>query len=108
MYLIYDIDLVFSCLRRETYLLYQRPDIIYRVVGRSIQFVDIEGTSFIEGGTGMTLITRFPIRLQVFTVDCFGQYTGTGCFTHTSRTAEQEGMCQLVVTDRIFKGGSNM
>jgi hypothetical protein len=78
MNLIYDIDLIFSSLWCEPYLLNQRPDVINGVVGGSIQFMDIERASFVERCTGMTLITSFPVRLQVLTVDCFCQDTGTG------------------------------
>jgi hypothetical protein len=41
-------------------------------------------------------------------VDGFRQDTGTGSFTHTSWTAEQEGMRQLLLPDGIFQGGSNV
>jgi hypothetical protein len=42
MNLIYDVDLVFAGLGSEANLLYQLADIVYRVIRRSIQLVDVE------------------------------------------------------------------
>ena len=48
MNLIDDEDLIFSDCRRDTHLVDQRTDIVDRVVGGSIQFMNIIGTLFIE------------------------------------------------------------
>ncbi len=48
MNLIDDEYLIFSDCRRDTHLVDQRTDIVDRVVGGSIQFMNIIGTLFIE------------------------------------------------------------
>ena len=60
-----DIDLVFSGLWCKTYLFHQGADIIHRIVAGGIQFMDVQGTAFIERDTGMAAVTGFPhLRLH--------------------------------------------
>jgi hypothetical protein len=49
MHLIDDVNAVASYLRRDPDLLGQGPDIIHRIVGGSIQFMDAVGAVLIEG-----------------------------------------------------------
>ncbi len=56
----------------------------------------------------MAHVAGFAIGAYIFTIDGFGQDTGTGGFTHAPRTAKQEGMRQLLVLNGIFQGGGNM
>ena len=56
----------------------------------------------------MTLVAGLTIGLEVFTVDCFGQDTCTGSFSDTSGTAEQEGVCQLIIADGVFERSGNV
>jgi hypothetical protein len=44
----------------------------------------------------------------MFAIDGFSQNTGTGCFTHPTRTAKQKGMRQLAVFDGVLEGSGNM
>ena len=94
MDLINNINLVLACLRGNAYLIYQTSDIVHRVVGSRIKFKNIEGKILI-----------FPFRPIL--VDLFGQNTGTGGFAHTSWTAEQQGLGQMVVLDGIEQGIGN-
>src|SRR4051794_21274826 len=55
VYLIYDIDFVLTGLGSKTYLLHKGTDIIHRVVGCSIQLVNVKRTAFVKRGTGMAL-----------------------------------------------------
>ena len=54
------------------------------------------------------MVTGFPVRSRVFTIDGFSQYPCTSGFTHSSGTTEQKSMGQLVILNGIFKGGGNM
>ena len=56
MYLIDDVDLVNAHLRGNPNLVDQTPDIIHRIVGSAVEFIDVEGSIFIKrdaGGTGI-------------------------------------------------------
>src|SRR5688500_6540410 len=56
----------------------------------------------------MTLVTSLPIRLNTFAINCFSQNPGTCRFAYSSRTAEQEGMRELLIPDSIFQRCCNM
>ena len=58
--------------------------------------MNVERGAGIEGYAAVAGITGLAIGCLVLAVDCFGRDTGTGGFTHTPRTTEQEGMRQLV------------
>ena len=51
MNLVYDINTILTYLRGNTYLVYQRADILYRVITCSIQLMDIETSLLVEGST---------------------------------------------------------
>jgi hypothetical protein len=70
--------------------------------------MDIQGSAFIEGNAGVTYVTRFSVCGLIYTIDRFRQDPGTGCFTHSTRTAKQKRMCKLLVFDRIFQCGCDM
>lgn len=66
--------------------------------------MNIKGGIFVEGGTAITNVTRFTFRCDIFTIYGFCHDAGTGCFTHTTRSAKQKGLRQMVVLDSVFKG----
>src|SRR5690348_11512454 len=103
MNLVNDINLEFSELRGKAHLLNQSADIIHRVVGSGIQFVNVQGSSFIEGSTGFTLSASFYIFCLIETVDGLGEDTRASGFTYTSGTAKQECLSQMVVFDGVFQ-----
>ena len=105
VHLVNDIDLVFSHLWRYAHLISQRTDIIHRVIGSRIQFVDIIGALLVKSLARLTLIARFVLAGRVQTVDCFCEDAGAGCLAYPSRATEEIGMCQLVADNRILKSG---
>jgi hypothetical protein len=102
VHLIYNVYFVLAGLWCISHLLYQVPDVVYRVVGSSIQFMYIERSMFIEAGTGVAGIAGLALRGQVLAVNGFGQDTGTSSFAYTSGTAEQKGLRQMILADSIF------
>ena len=100
--LINDIYLVLADLWRDTYLLNQRTDIFYRVVAGGIQLMYVVRTLFVECQTRLTLIAGFAFGSGGLAVDGFGKDTCTRCFSHSTRSAEQVGMCQLAGGNSIF------
>src|SRR5574343_1752196 len=108
MYLVHNIHFVFPGLRSKTNLFYQCPDIVYRVVAGSIQFMNIHRSTCIKGNTAGTGITSFALSCWVGTVDGLGQASGTGGFTHSSWTTKQKSMCQLLIANGILYCGGNM
>ena len=108
MNLINDIDLVFSGLRRYAHLFDQAANIIHRIVGRRIQFVNVERVAVLEALAGVANTACLALRRQVLAVDGFCKDTGAGRFTDAPRTAEQEGLRKLVVFYSIFQRVGNM
>src|SRR5690606_2020531 len=106
--LIDDIDLIISLLWSIPYLIDQCTEIIYRVVGRCIEFVDIEGTVGIKCLAGIAGITGFGICSKVFAIDGFGENSGTGCLPNPSRATKKKGLGKVVVFDCILQGGGDM
>ena len=100
--LINDIYLVLADLWRDTYLLNQRTDIFYRVVAGGIQLMYVVRTLFVECQTRLTLIAGFSFGSGGLAVDGLGKDTCTRCFSHSTRSAEQVGMCQLAGGNSIF------
>jgi hypothetical protein len=86
---------VFPNLGEYSHLINQAPDVIHRLIGCSIQFVDVVGTRFIEGFARFTLFTGFDAFRQVKTVKGFRKDPGAGGFTYTPRTAEKVCMGYL-------------
>jgi hypothetical protein len=108
MNLVYHIYFVPARLGYKSHLLYQVADILYRIIGSGIQLKIIHGSPIVKRGAALAFITGFPFFGWLFTIDGLGQDTGTGGFTHPSRSAKQKGMCQLLVYDRIAKRCGNM
>lgn len=89
MYLVYDINGVFTYLRRYTHLVYQRTDVFHRVVRRGVELVDVERPLLVEGSTRLALVARVVRGGWVQTVDGLGEDARTGRLTYTAGTAEQ-------------------
>ena len=87
-------------------MLHQLPDVVHRVVGCGVQFVDVVGTLFVEGGARFALVAGFSLCRGTHAVDGFGKDTCTGRFAYTARTAEEVGVCQFACGDGILQGGS--
>ena len=107
MHLINDINTVTSNLWWNPYLVDQVTDIINRVIGCGIQFVDIVTSVVIKCHTRFTLVTGFGIGRQVAAIDGLGKNAGTGGFSHTPWTTKQVRMGQLLASDGILQGTGN-
>ena len=103
MHLVDNIDGVLAYLRRYSHLVNQRTDILDRVIGSGIEFVDIERPLLIEGLATLALIAGVKSVLRVKTVNGFRENTRTGGFAHSSRSAEEICMRQMVLTDSVLQ-----
>src|SRR5690606_15483994 len=88
MYLIDNIYFVLPYLWWDPDLGSEFPDIVYRVVGRGIQFKNVE-CKILVIGCSRTL------------VDLFCQDTGTSSFAYPSRTREQQGLRQMIIFNGV-------
>ena len=77
VHLIDDIHFVLPGLWRDTNLVNQAPDIVYRVIGSRIEFKHIKSKIF-----GRVIIA--------FLVYFTGQYSGAGCFSQIGRASCRE------------------
>ena len=103
MYLIDDIDGVFAYLRRDAHLVNQRTDILHGVVRRRVQFVDIERPLLVERLARFALVARVVAVERIETVDGLRENTGAGGLPHSTRTAEEVRMRQMVLTNRVLQ-----
>ena len=95
MHLVDDINTVLSHLRRYTYLVHQRLDVIHSVIGSGIKLMDAVGTSFSKRKTRFTLSARLHILRRIGAVYHLCEDTGSGGLTHPSRSAEEVCMRKL-------------
>ena len=103
MHLVDNKDLIFSDRRRNTHLVDQGTDVVNRVIGGGIEFMDIIGTLFVESLAGFAFVTGFPVGSRIQAIDRLGKDTGTRGLTHSTGTAKEVGMSQLVTLYCIFK-----
>lgn len=101
--LVDDIDLVLADLRWDAHLVNQAADVVNRVVGGSVEFVDVERGVVVEGAARLAFVAGFEVFGRVETVDGLGHDTGTGGLAHATRTAKQEGLRQGVISDSVFQ-----
>ena len=104
VHLIDDIHAVLAYLRRYTHLVDQVADILHAVVGRGIQFVDIERPLLVERCTRLALVAGVVCGGRVLAVDSLGEDACAGGLAYATRTAEQVGVCQLTLADRVAQG----
>ena len=101
--LVDDIHLVLSDLRRDPHLVDETADVIHRVVGSGVEFVDVERGVVVEGTARLAFVACFHVLGRVEAVDGFGHNTGAGGLAYASRSAKQEGLRQGVVADGILQ-----
>lgn len=87
------VDLEATVLRRVAHLVDQVADIVDGVVGRGVQFEDIQ---------------RVEFGLVFKAVDQTRNDPGAGRLSHAAGTAKQERLRQLIVVDGIFERGGNV
>ena len=107
MDLINNIYTVFPNLWRDPYLFSQVPDVVNRVIGCRIQFMDIKSPGFIKGSAGFTGIAGLGISAYTLAVYGLGKNPGTGGFANSPGTAKQVGMAQVIVLYGILQGVGN-
>ena len=95
MHLVNDINLVLPYLRCKAYLVGEFANVFNGVVGRSIKFEYVVGKAVFGGRT-------------VSFVDFTGEDPGAGRFTYSTRTTEQECLCELVFVNSMLQGICNM
>ena len=103
MHLIDDIDAVAADLRRDPHLVGQGADIVHRVVGGGVEFVDAVGTSLREGAARFAFTARFEVRTGVAAVDGLGEDAGGTGLAYAARAAEEVGVRQLAAQDRVLE-----
>ena len=101
VYFVDDIDLVFPHLRRDTYLLDQRANVIDRIVRCRVQLMDIQRPLLVKRPARLARIACLARGRQIHAVDCLGKDTRARCLSHPARAAEQISMCQLIAQDSI-------
>ena len=104
MNLVEDDDLILAQLGRNPYLVDDIADVIDRVVGRSIEFLDIDGALFIETAAAVALLAGFAVVVRVETVDGLGEDAGTSGLAYATGAAEKIGGGQLVIFDGHLEG----
>ena len=105
VYLVDDKHFVSAKLRRNACLLHQGLDMLHRVVRGGIKLEDVQRTLLVKRLTAFTFVTGLTLSCRVLTVDSFGKDTCTSGLTHTSRTAEQVGVCQFAALHGILQRG---
>jgi hypothetical protein len=100
--LIDDVNAVLADLGRYPHFIHQGTDVLHRIVGGGIKFVDIVGPVLSKGNAGFTFIAWLSVRGKIEAIDGLGKNT-CGCgLPYSPRTAEQIGMGQVITPDRIF------
>ena len=102
MYLVDDIDFVNAHLRGNSHLVNQASDVVDRIVGSTVKFIDVERSILIKGEAGGTGITCFCKGGEVFTIDGFCQDPSTGCLSYAPGATEEKCLGQLIVQDCVF------
>ena len=104
VHLIDDIHRILTNLGRDAHLLDKRTDIIHGVVRRSIQLMDIIRALFVERSARLTFVARIMISRRVQAVDGLGEDTCAGGLTHSTRSAEEVSVSEMVGADCISEG----
>src|SRR5690606_32999643 len=92
---------------RETHLVHEGPDVVYRIVGGRVELVNVERLPGIERKAALTPVARFAIG-DLAAVDGFGEDAGAGGFAHAAGTAKQVSLRQLAARDGVFQRGGDV
>ena len=102
MNLVYNVYLIASLGRAICDFFPDLPDIIHAVIGGSVNFHNIHGSSCIDCPAGGAFITGASVY-RMFTVYCFCQYLGNGRLAGSSCAAEKIGVGQLSGGDGVLQ-----
>ena len=103
MHLVDDIYFILADLGRNAYLFHQLADVVYRVIGCGIKFVDIVLTLFVERHARFALIASLAIGGGRHTVNRFGKDTRASSLSYPTLPAEQISMSEFLSGNRIFQ-----
>ncbi len=107
VYLVDDEHRVVPDLRNDAHLFDQRADVLNRVVGGGVEFVNVHRAALVEAAARLAVVAGFrPLGVQA--VDRLGKNAGTGGFPHSTRPAKEVGVGQLSALDRIAERGGDM
>ena len=106
--LVDDVDAVAPHLRWDLDLLQQGADIVYAVVGRGIELVDVVRAAFLESQTGFAFAAGFHVLPGMGAVDGFGEDAGGAGFTDSAGTAEKVGVRELAPLDGVLEGARDI
>ena len=104
VYLIYDEDAVSSLLGRDAHLVYEGADVLYGIVGGSIELGDVERGIFVEGRAAWAFVAGFVFFGELLAVEGFRQNACTGGFADAPRAAEEEGLRQMILLQGVLQG----
>jgi hypothetical protein len=108
MYLVDDIHFEFTSLRRVAYLFDQIPDVIDRIVGGGIEFINGKRPTLTDGYAVFALSTGFRILGGLQAIDGLSQNACACCLPYAPGSAKKHGLSQLVGPDCIFEGLRNV
>ena len=103
MNLVDDEDLVLSNLRRDAHLVAQAAYVLDAVVRCRIKFYDVVRTLLVECHATLALVARLAVLVWRQAVDGLCKDSGAGCLSHASRSAEEVGVCQLLLLYGILQ-----
>lgn len=101
--LVDDIHLVVADLWRDAHLVNEAADVVNRIVGGGIEFVDVERSVVVESAARFAFVAGFEVFGWMQAVDGLGHDACASGLAHATRTAKQEGLGQSVVADGVFQ-----
>ena len=103
VHLVDDEHLVLARLGRDAHLFNEFADVVNRVVGSGIEFMDTKRTSLVEGSARFALPTWVAMFIEVLAVDGLCKDAGAGGLSHATRPTEEIGMSQAVGENGILE-----
>ena len=105
VHLVDDIDLVSPHLRRDAHLLDERADVVDGVVRGRVELVDVERALLVERATRFARVASLALGGEVHAIDGLGEDACAGRLADAARAAEEVGVSQLIVLDRVLERG---
>jgi len=107
MYLVDNIDLIWSLIRLELGTFDHISDIVDSRIRSGIDLDNIEKTSVFEIATVLTLSARIPVSSKGKAVYSFGKYPCNGRLTSSTRTMKKIGSNRTILQKSILQNLSN-
>ena len=101
--LVDDVDLVSPHLRRDAHLLDERAYVVDGVVRGRVELVDVERALLVEGATRFARVAGLALGGEVHAIDGLGEDACAGRLADAARAAEEVGVSQLIVLDRVLE-----